>query len=340
MGILRVGTVLRRDRGRSRQDAIVTQPPPALAPSPGEQGLATSDPARLAWSVSRSWELFSAVVDDLDLHAPTRAPGLLARDVVVPLGAWADNRPLADLLDDARRGVVGDHDQGALVEAVRAAHRHEADDDVRAAVRRQGLELTAYLRTTTADDTLRGAPVASMLGTLPLVTFLHASTYPVATSALDLERAGAVVPDELIDLGLLGLVDTIGALAARQGLTASIAAVTPSGVVAMGSRGGDWRTVTFPVPAGGPSGSAIDAFGPSVRGGARVLLDVTAGRADVPSTVGRRELAVHDVAGLLALAPLVEQVPGIPGRSALVAAVRATQALGAAWRLLPFTRQR
>jgi hypothetical protein len=287
--------------------------------------------------VSRSWELFVAMVDDVDLDAVTRAKGLTAREVVIPLGAWDDNRPLADLLADARRGTGGDHDQSALVDAVRAAHGGESDDAVREALRRQGRELSAYL-TSPDPDGLRQAPVASMLGTLPLVTFLHAATYPLATSALDLERAGAVVPDELLDLGLLGLVDTIGALGARQGLSASIAAVTPAYAVGTGIRDGSWRTaVLWSDGDASRDGADVSAYGPSVRGTARILLDVTAGRADVPSAVARKELGVHDVSGLMALAPIVEAVPGIPGRTALVAAIRATQALGAAWRLLPWT---
>ena len=314
----------------------MTQPPPALDPSPGERGLASAPDRRLARSVSRSWELFVAMVEDVDLGAVTRAKGLTAREVVIPLGAWDDNRPLADLLADARLGTGGDHDQSALVDAVRAAHSGESDDAVRDALRRQGHELSAYLASPDPEG-LRTAPVASMLGTLPLVTFLHAATYPLATSALDLERAGAVVPDELLDLGLLGLVDTIGALGARQGLTASIAAVTPTYAVGTGIRDGAWRTAVLRShdETRGPDPSG---YGPSVRGTARILLDVTAGRADVPGAVARKELGVHDVTGLMALAPIVEAVPGIPGRTALVAAIRATQALGAAWRLLPWTR--
>ena len=42
---------------------------------------------------------------------------------------------------------------------------------------------------------------------------------------------------------------------------------------------------------------------------------------------------------LMALAPLVEQVPGIPGRGALVGAIRATTALTSVLRRLPFGRR-
>ena len=47
---------------------------------------------------------------------------------------------------------------------------------------------------------------------------------------------------------------------------------------------------------------------------------------------------MHDLNGLLALAPIVEQVPGIPGRGALVGAIRATTAVSSLLRRLPFGR--
>ena len=313
----------------------MTQLPPVLVPSPGERGLATSDTGRLAASVAQSWALFGAMVDDVDLDAVTRAKGLTAREVVIPLGAWEDNRPLAVLLDEARRGVVGDHDQGALVDRMRAVHRDESDADIREALRRQGDDMESFLFGPGAAE-LGHAPVASMLGTLPVLTFLHAATYPLATSALDLERAGARVPEVLLDNGLLGLVDTIGALAARQGITASITAVTPTGVVGTGATAGAWHTARLDdLDPGAPLGST----GPSAQGSARLILDITSGRADIPTAVRRREIAIHDLAGLLALAPIVEQVPGIPGRAALVAAIRATGAVAGAWKRLPLPRR-
>ena len=313
----------------------MTQLPESLIPRPGERGLATSDPDRLAAGVAQSWALFAAMVDGVDLDAVSRARGLLAREVVIPLGAWDDNRPLAQLLDEAQRGVVGEHDQGALVDAVRLAHRDEPDDEVREALRRQGDEMEHFLYGDEVER-LGALPVASMLGTLPVATFLHAATYPLATSALDLERAGALVPDALLDNGLLGLVDTIGALAARQGITASIAAITPRGVFATGASEGSWTTARL--DPGTLDGDMPGAVGPSVEGPTRLILDITAGRADIPTVVRRKEAAIHDLTGLLALTPVVEQVPGIPGRSALVAAIRATTALSGVWKRLPFGR--
>ena len=304
--------------------------PQVLLPEPDERGLAGADPEALVDAVRRAWDLFGDLVDTVDLDAVARGRGLLAREVVIPLGAWDDNRPIAVLLDEARRGEVGDHDQGALVDEVRERHKDESDDAIRAAVRRQREELDAFVASPAYDE-CASLPVASMLGTLPLLTFLHAATYPIATSALDLEQCGAVAPDELLDSGLLGLVDTIGCLAGRQGLSASLVARSTTTVVGTGAHGGAWRTSVLD--------PAVADAGPSLSGTTRLLLDVTAGRADVPGSLARRELTFADVPGLLALAPIVEQVPGIPGRAALVAAIRAASAIASLGKLLPFGRK-
>ena len=308
----------------------MAQLPEPLVPSPGDRGLGTTDRDALAASVEGAWTLFADMVEPLDLEAVTRAKGLTAREVVTPLGAWPDNRPLPQLLAEARRGVVGDHDQAALVDAVREAHRDETASAVKAAVRAQGAQMSAWLES--PESYAEGhLPVASMLGTLPLLTFLHASTYPLATSALDLEQAGAVVPDELLQLGLVGVLDTIGALAARQGLHASLVAVTPGFGAGVAAIPGSWRTARL---------DAADAarLGPRVEGSVRMLLDVTASRADVPRAMAGKQLVLHDIPGLMALAPLVEQVPGIPGGAALNASMRAVSAVGSLLRRLPFGR--
>jgi hypothetical protein len=306
----------------------VTQLPASLIPRSDERGLASTEPDRLASTIAQSWNLFTALVEPLDLDTVTRAKGLTAREIVIPLGAWDDNRPLARLVLDARNGVVGVHDQSALVDAVRDAHRHESDVAIVDALRRQGEQMTTFLYGEDVSE-VGAAPVASMLGTLPLLTFLLAATYPLATSSLDLESAGAVVPDALLDNGLLGVVDVIGALAARQGITASLCAVTPTGVVATAAQEGAWRTTLL---------EGSEPLGPAVEGPARVLLEMTAGRANVADLVRRPDFALHDVTGLLELAGIVEQVPGIPGRTALVAAIRATRSVSSLMRRLPFGR--
>ena len=57
-----------------------------------------------------------------------------------------------------------------------------------------------------------------------------------------------------------------------------------------------------------------------------MLLDASAGRRAVPALLARRELRLHHVTGLLALAPIVEAVPGLPGGAALRSAVRNVRA--------------
>jgi hypothetical protein len=59
-----------------------------------------------------------------------------------------------------------------------------------------------------------------------------------------------------------------------------------------------------------------------VKGEAAVLLDASAGRANPVALLARRRLALHDPAGLLALAPLVDIAPNLPGGPILRLAAR------------------
>ena len=62
--------------------------------------------------------------------------------------------------------------------------------------------------------------------------------------------------------------------------------------------------------------------GPAVTGDAGVLLDASAGRANPVALLARRRLGLRDPAGLLALAPLVEVAPNLPGGPILRLAAR------------------
>ena len=88
---------------------------------------------------------------------------------------------------------------------------------------------------------------------------------------------------------------------------------------------------------------AVPPAWPVVQGRAAELLDASAGRRAVPPMLARRELRLHHVTGLLALAPIVEAVPGLPGGSALRVAVRHLRGV-AGWspaaRRTGLTRQR
>jgi hypothetical protein len=89
---------------------------------------------------------------------------------------------------------------------------------------------------------------------------------------------------------------------------------------------GAWSTLELPVVPGG---------WPAVQGRAADILDASAGRRAVPPMLARRDLRLHQVAGLLALAPIVEAVPGLPGGAALRVAVRNVRGISRLVRRLP-----
>ena len=61
----------------------------------------------------------------------------------------------------------------------------------------------------------------------------------------------------------------------------------------------------------------------------------SAGRRAVPPMLARRDLRLHHVKSLLALAPIVEAVPGLPGGAALSAGIRNVRGLSRLVRRLP-----
>jgi hypothetical protein len=71
-----------------------------------------------------------------------------------------------------------------------------------------------------------------------------------------------------------------------------------------------------------------------VRGSVEDLLDTSAGRTHLPQLLLARRLVVRDLRGFMALAPLLDQVPGLPGGPVLVKAVGG---LGRVTRLLRLT---
>ena len=145
--------------------------------------------------------------------------------------------------------------------------------------------------------------------------------------ALDLRPSGArPTRPSLLSAGSASLVDTTGALAARCELTATAACVSPQGGWAFAAVPGAWTTLELPEM---PDAWAV------VEGDAADLLDASAGRRAVPPMLGRRDLRLHHVAGLLALAPIVEAVPGLPGGPALRAAVHNVRGFTRLLRRLP-----
>lgn len=312
---------------------------PPFAPSPGETGLASWEPSDLRALVLPAWDDFLSIATELDLDGPTRVHGWTARDVCVHLGSWPGTRSLDRLRGEAERDELATEgrdtdphatfDQAAHNEAVLEAWGRAPRTEVLAALHAARDEVTGFLDSGDAGA-LGQRRVRSVLGPLPMSTLLGAGAYELAVHALDLAPAGARPPStELLSAGLAGLVDTTGALAARSDITATAGCVTPEGGWVFGTAAQRWTTLAMPEQR---------ADWATVHGSATDLLDASAGRRAVPAMLARRELRMAHVSGLLALAPIIEGVPGLPGGAALQAAVRNVRGLGRLVRLLPGVR--
>ena len=124
------------------------------------------------------------------------------------------------------------------------------------------------------------------------------------------------VPPQLADAGLAAMVDVVGALAWRARIPASAGLWEPGGGLGwvFTADADGWRTR----PRTG------DDDVPGVEGVARHLL-VSSG--SVPTMLARGDIRMRRVTGLLALAPLVDQVPNLPGGPLLRRAVGAVSVL-------------
>ncbi|MGZ4594469.1 MAG: maleylpyruvate isomerase N-terminal domain-containing protein [Actinomycetes bacterium] len=305
--------------------------PRSVVPSDGQRGLASWEPADLAALVLPSWDAFLEIARAVDLDGPTRVRGWTARELCIHLGSWPGSRSLQRLTDEARSDPAdGRHessfDQDSHNDAVIEAHAGASRDDVLTALTEARTETASFLSSTVPDE-LGGRLVRSVLGPLPLLTMVCAATYELAVHALDLAPAGAAAPpDHLLSAGLASLVDVTAALAARCEITTIAGCVSPQGGWAFATEGADWLTMDLP---------AVPTGWPVVDGEAAVLLDASAGRRGVPMLLARREMRLHHVGGLLALAPIVEAVPGLPGAHALGGAARHLRGAGRLLRRLP-----
>lgn len=290
-------------------------------------GLAASDPDGVRSRVLACWDAFVGTAVGLDLRRPSRIPGWSAHDVCVHLGRWDDAEPLGRLLASARAGGTGQSpDVDADNAEVLAAHRDASREEVLAALRHSREGVAAFFDSPDANR-LALAPVMTVLGTLPLLSIVHAGCYELAVHLLDLVPAGAPEPAaEVLHAGLGALLDVTAALALRVGIAATVGAQTPEGGWRCSIAAGGWTTV--PVPPGPVPGCAI-------LGAAADILDVSAGRAAAPALIAARRLRVQDMRTFLTLAPLVEAVPGLPGGAPLRAAARTLGAAAAVAGRLP-----
>src|SRR4051812_43578952 len=266
-----------------------------------------------------AWDAFLEQAAAVDLSRATRLPGWRAHEVCVHLGVWPDHAALADLIAVARAGGTGTPAEPDAVNArVTAAHRNAPPDDVLTALRRARETTERYL----ADEPawVDTAPTVSTVGRLPMLSVVLGQAYELAVHGLDLVSAGAAPPPrEVLRAGLAALADVTGALAATSGITGTATLATPDGGWRFAAADGGWTV--DPVPPGAVRGPAVEAS-------ADLLLDAASGRTNPVGALARRQLRVHDLAGLMGLTPIVQAAPGIPGGPILQLAARSLGGAG------------
>jgi uncharacterized protein (TIGR03083 family) len=263
--------------------------------------------------VLRAWDAFLAQAEAVDLERPSRLPGWRAKEICVHLGCWDDHTAMADLVASARTGATGPQpDPDAVNARVTAAHARASREEVLDALRRNRAATARYLAEEPVE--LDTAPTVSVVGRVPLLSVVLGQAYELAVHGLDLVSCGAQPPPpEVLQSGLAALTDVTGALATSCGITGGVTLATPDGGWSFAADPEGW--VVREVPGGAHEGPAVEAS-------AELLLEAASGRINPVPAVARRQLRVHEVAGLLALAPIVQKVPGIPGGPILQLAAR------------------
>lgn len=284
------------------------------------QGLIDGDGYDLGAVVLQSWDAFIALAAEVDLTAPTRLKGWTVREVLLHLGTWDGTSALTQVLGSLRSGDVQEPlDPEASNRLVVEAQRGASDADILTALT---VSRTAVADLLASDEAREhgGDVVASQLGPMPLLTVVHAGCYELAVHALDIaEAVDGECPPVLLRHGVAALTDSTGCLAAREGIDATIGIdATEASWSFAASADGGWTTTAV---TGKP-------HGPRVSGSAEDLLEASAGRADPVRLVTLRHLKVKHVGGLLALTPIIDQVPGLPGGRGLKAAARTLGGLG------------
>jgi uncharacterized protein (TIGR03083 family) len=267
----------------------------------------------VAGMVLGAWDAFLDQVATVDLGQSSRLPGWRAHEIAVHLGCWDDHTALADLIASARSGGAGTQPEVDAVNArVTAAHRDAPRDEVLAALRRNRDATARYLKEEPLE--LDTAPTVSVVGRLPLLSVVLGQAYELAVHGLDLVSCGAEPPPpEVLQSGLAALVDVTGALAASCDIRGGVTLATPDGGWAFAADDEGW-TVRRVAPE--------PIAGPAVEASATLLLEAASGRINPVPAAATRRLKVHDVPGLLRLAPIVQKVPGIPGGPILQLAAR------------------
>lgn len=281
---------------------------------PGRCGIAETDLTSLGQAVVAGWDAFLEVVRDprTDLARPSRLPGWSGADTCIHLGSWDDHEVLVGVVESARNAGAGDEptpdaDNAGVVDA----HRDASPAQVVEALERSRDTIAAWFASDGPAEVGR-ARSRSAVGTLPVLSLVHAGCYELAVHALDLAPCGAPAPSaHLLDRGLAALIDVTGALSARAGVHIALTASAPTGGWQFTSGADGWTTV--------PAPSRFDGTG--VRGTAADLLDASAGRQHLGQLLLTRRLVVQQLPSFMRLAPLLNDVPGLPGGAALKTAV-------------------
>ncbi|MCW2601736.1 MAG: hypothetical protein JWM02_3565 [Frankiales bacterium] len=279
----------------------------------GRCGLGESDATALGDAIVGAWDDFLDVVAHADLSRPSRLPGWTGRDTCIHLGSWADHRVLSSILAAALSGGGPEpRDADAANAELVAAHHDATPEEVRAALQRSRDVVEAWFDGSEPAE-LGRALVRSSVGDLPLLSLLHAGCYELAVHALDLAPCGAPAPSAfLLERGLGALLDVTGALAARHDIDMTVTAQTPQGGWSFSSSTEGWAIDQV---AAGPF------EGVGVRATAADLLDASAGRTTIPALLLSRRMVVQQLPSFMRLAPIISEVPGLPGGASLRAGV-------------------
>jgi hypothetical protein len=283
------------------------------------QGMADAGREQVGRMVLEAWDAFLDAAERIDLTRSSRLAGWRAQEICVHLGCWDDHTAMADLIASARAGGTGTPpDVDAVNARVTTAHRDASRDEVLSALRRNREATAHYLADEPAE--LDTAPAVSVVGRIPLLSVVLGQAYELAVHGLDLVSCGAPPPPAgVLQSGLAALADVTGALAASMDITGGVTLATPDGGWAFAADPHGWTVRR--VDAG-------EHTGPAVEAAADLLLEAASGRINPVPAVARRRLKVHDVGGLLKLAPIVQAVPGIPGGPILQLAARTVGGAG------------
>lgn len=299
-----------------REHGTADHVPKLLRPDPGDCGLMSDGLAEVAARSTRAWQLIAEIAEQVDPYGPTRSKANRARDLLIGVGHWPDSRGLSDMVADAHAGLVNTELRSQAEDRLREAHRTESDSAIVAAVQRSCDHVREWYGTgLAAEQAMLVTP--SALGPVPIGTLIHAAAFHLAVTARDLCPAGARPCPELDELGVVAIVDSAGAVAARLGASASIAAYTGESASGTGTEPGRWRTVVVP--------RDTKKLGPAVQGPAGTLVDVAAGRVDFMQVA--RHVRLKQPRRLVDMSIVLDGIPELPAAAMLRRAASFARAL-------------